>query len=73
MGKLFLMCGFLFIALSGCVVADEYAIPEPPPERVEVIGVAPFPDVVWVGGHWDWERRHHRYSWRDGYWRRHRR
>jgi hypothetical protein len=26
----------------------------PPPDRVEVIGVAPGPGHLWIGGHWRW-------------------
>jgi hypothetical protein len=56
----------------------------PPPSRVEVIGVVPGPDYVWIGGHWwwggsrytwapgRWERRpYHGARWRDGQWRHH--
>ena len=72
MARLFLIFSFLFVILSGCVVATrEYVAPLPPPERVEVIGVAPYPDVIWVSGRWDWERRHRQYRWHEGYWRRH--
>jgi hypothetical protein len=58
----------LLTLASGCVVAEEYA-PGPPPDRVEVIGVAPFHDAIWIKGHWDWERGAHHYRWHEGYWR----
>ena len=37
----------LVFVLSGCVVAERRYIvaPVPPPDQVEVIGVAPYPDV----------------------------
>jgi len=66
-----------FLALSSCVVetpshevqmeggnpdAEIYVHEAPPPPREEVIvGVAPGPSYVWVGGYWTW----HRSSW---YW-----
>jgi YXWGXW repeat-containing protein len=39
----------------------------PPPARVEVIGVAPRRDAVWVPGHWN--RRYGRWHWVNGHWR----
>ncbi len=73
MARVLLICGFLFLILSGCVVVERRYIvaPAPPPERVEVIGVSPYPDVIWINGRWDWDGRGHRYHWREGYWRRH--
>ena len=63
----------LSVALSGCVVAPApvpggvvvagYA---PPPVRYEVVGVAPAPGYLWVGGNWLWEGG--RYAWHPGYW-----
>ena len=51
----------LGMALAGCVVvpdqrhyADGVVMVAPPAPRVEVIGVAPEPGYVWVGGYWNW-------------------
>ncbi|GAB4417370.1 MAG: hypothetical protein OHK0032_13410 [Thermodesulfovibrionales bacterium] len=58
----------MVIALStitGCVA--EIRTP-PPPARVEVRPVAPFPDAVWIDGYWDF--RHGGWVWIDGYWER---
>ncbi|XAH24576.1 hypothetical protein AAFF27_05115 [Xylophilus sp. GW821-FHT01B05] len=62
--------------LSGCVVAPParvvetgpvvYAPVEPPAPQVEVIGMAPSPLHVWIGGSWFWEGG--RYAWRPGRW-----
>jgi hypothetical protein len=38
---------FCTLLTSGCVVEAG-----PPPPRVEVIPVAPYPDAVWVHGYW---------------------
>jgi hypothetical protein len=38
----------------------------PPAARVEVSGVAPGPDSIWVDGYWVW--RDSRYAWVDGRW-----
>ena len=38
----------------------------PPPRRDVVIGVAPGPDFVWIGGYW--RRDHDRWAWADGRW-----
>lgn len=39
----------------------------PPPNRVEVIGVAPYRGAVWIPGHWVRARRN--WVWVRGYWR----
>ena len=39
----------------------------PPPARVEVIPVAPYPGAIWVGGYWTHGRRH--YFWVPGHYR----
>ncbi len=38
----------------------------PPVARVEVIGVAPSPGYVWMGGYWNWVGRRH--VWVEGRW-----
>ena len=56
------------IALSGCVVEPApgtvYASFAPPAAEVEVVGVAPGPDYVWVPGHYVW--RGGNYVWEPG-------
>ena len=43
------------------------AVTTPPPAaRVEVIGTAPGPEYVWIGGHWGWQGSE--YVWMDGRW-----
>jgi hypothetical protein len=58
------------IVLSACtetVVVHDHR-PPPPPDRVEVIGIAPYHGAHWVRGHWGW--RHGRYEWIPGHWSR---
>jgi len=43
-----------------------YVAVGPPPERVEVIGVAPSPGFVWVRGYWRYDRDG--YVWVPGRW-----
>lgn len=38
---------------------------DPPPERVEVVAVAPSPEHVFIRGHWRWERG---WVWEAGHW-----
>lgn len=60
--------------LGGCVIATaqpayvryEPVLVAPPPPRVEIIGVAPYPGYVWIGGYWTW--REHRHHWMPGRW-----
>lgn len=61
------------IFLGGCVVApaDPYYVSQPimvapPPPRVEVVGVAPFPGQIWINGYWGWSGNHH--QWVPGRW-----
>ena len=63
--------------LGGCVVRGSVgvAVPHvyvgvvaapPPPPQVEVIGVAPQPGYVWIGGYWNWYNGRH--VWVPGRW-----
>jgi WXXGXW repeat (2 copies) len=66
--------------LGGCVVAPAYprypsyggyddggaVMVAPPAPRYEVIGVAPYPGWLWIGGYWTW--RANRHAWVDGHW-----
>lgn len=68
----------LFLGVGSCVLTARpgayvyYEGPvvmvEPPPPRVEVIGVAPSPGYFWVSGIWVWTNND--YVWRPGYWER---
>jgi hypothetical protein len=42
--------------------------PPPPPQEdtTVVVGVAPGPDYIWVGGYWGWGPGG--WAWRHGYW-----
>ncbi len=62
------------MSLGGCVVAARpaYVVEgpvvrvAPPPDRYEVVGVAPTPGYVWFGGYWEWVGGRH--VWREGHW-----
>jgi len=61
------------LGLPGCVIAPDqshYAggvvMVAPPAARVEVIGVAPAADSVWIGGYWTWLGGRH--EWVAGHW-----
>ncbi len=61
------------MSLGGCVVAARpaYVVEgpvvrvAPPPDRYEVVGVAPTPGYVWFGGYWEWVGGRH--VWREGH------
>jgi len=56
----------------GNVVSRETIVEDgpPPPGRVEVIPVAPYPTAVWVRGYWIRSGGdNHRWIWVRGYWR----
>ena len=60
--------------LSACVVVPAqpyygggaYVTVEPPAPRVEVVGVAPAPGYLWIGGYWGWAGGRH--EWVPGRW-----
>ncbi|MEO8278273.1 MAG: YXWGXW repeat-containing protein [Ideonella sp.] len=63
----------LSAALAGCVVAPErgrfvgeVVLAAPPPEQVEVVGVAPTVGYVWTRGYWNWIGGRH--VWVAGRW-----
>lgn len=63
----------LSLTLPGCVVVPDQAhyvggvvMVAPPAPRVEVIGVAPSPGYVWIGGYWNWVGGRH--VWVPGRW-----
>jgi hypothetical protein len=63
----------LAAAMTGCVVAPDQrhdpggvVMVAPPAPRVEVIGVAPNPGYVWIGGYWNWVGDRH--EWVGGHW-----
>jgi hypothetical protein len=45
---------------------DAPSVGAPPQDQVEVVGPAPGPDFVWLGGYWVWHYDH--YDWVHGYW-----
>lgn len=59
--------------MTGCVVVPAHryyaggvVTVEPPAPRVEVVGVAPYPGYIWVGGYWRWTGSRH--EWITGHW-----
>ena len=52
---------------AGGYSAGGEVIPEAPPPQYEVVGVAPGPGYVWIGGYWNWVGRRH--VWIGGHWR----
>jgi hypothetical protein len=64
----------LSTALAGCVIvpdqrhyyADGVVMVAPPSPRVEVVGAAPSPGYVWIGGYWNWVGGRH--EWVEGHW-----
>jgi hypothetical protein len=51
---------------SGPPPGQVYIVDRPPPERVEVIPVAPGPSYVWVAGYWSRDRQS--WNWVPGRW-----
>lgn len=51
---------------GGLSVGMVYTERRPPPDRVEVIGVAPGAGYIWRRGHWGWDRGD--FVWTPGRW-----
>ncbi|MBM3391618.1 MAG: hypothetical protein FJY34_06540 [Betaproteobacteria bacterium] len=76
--RLALMAAALFpLTLTACVVAPSAPTPHayydrvivaPPPPRVEVVRVAPYPGYIWIGGYWSWHGHSHQHHWVPGRW-----
>ena len=73
--KLFILGLVTTMIVSGCVFrarplveveTGPLVVIDPPPPRVEVIGVAPYPGYIWIGGYWVWEGG--AYQWAPGRW-----
>lgn len=54
-----------FFAL-GCTRRVVVVHTAPPPPRAEVKPAPPYPNAVWIPGHWKWKRG--RYVWVPGHW-----
>ena len=70
MKKLFLLmlAPFLFTILMCAGPRRVYVqTAPPPPKKVAVVRTnKPYPNAVWVKGHWHWNGR--KYVWRKGHW-----
>ena len=56
---------FVFVLIVRCG-GPAVAVKQPPPAKTEVRPARPFPDAVWIGGHWKWNAG--RYVWVTGRW-----
>ncbi len=56
------------VMIEGSGRRDEIYVQEasPPPREEVVVGVAPSPSYIWVGGYWDWHRSN--WYWVSGRW-----
>jgi hypothetical protein len=64
--KAIIAAGLIALSLSATGCVTRVAL-RPPAPRVEVIGVAPYRNAVWVPGHWT--RGRYDWVWVRGYWR----
>jgi WXXGXW repeat (2 copies) len=53
------------VAEPGVPVGAEIVTLAPPAEQLEVVGLAPSPNHLWIRGHWAW---HGRWVWEPGFW-----
>ena len=56
----------VYVTNPAMAPGDEVVVTETPPApQVEVVGVAPGPEYIWVPGWWEW---HGRWVWMEGRW-----
>jgi hypothetical protein len=64
--------GFVYTILFVTILSLQLncvATIQPPPAREEVVVAArPYPDAVWMKGHWQWKRWHREWVWVPGHW-----
>lgn len=60
------LCGALLLGSVAGVAQTVIRVAPPPPARVGVVGVAPGPGYVWIGGYQSWNGS--RYVWVAGRW-----
>lgn len=60
----------LALATPACVPGEYYVDAPPPAPQQEVVGVAPYPEAVYINGYWGWEGGRH--VWHRGAWQRNR-
>ncbi len=63
---LMLIAGSITFAFGNCASRVVYVRKAPPPVRVEVRSARPFPNAVWIAGHWQWNGV--RFVWVSGKW-----
>ncbi|MGA2108689.1 MAG: hypothetical protein ABSH25_13715 [Syntrophorhabdales bacterium] len=59
----FAVAVIMAVSAFGCIVRTG-----PPPARVEVRPAVPYPEAVWIDGHW--EHRYGEWVWNPGCWSR---
>jgi hypothetical protein len=64
----FIILTLIILILTACAPKVVYVQQAPPMKQTEVIIVKPYPNAVWVEGHWQWHPRKHKYIWNKGYW-----
>ena len=63
-----LVLSFVCALVVGCGGPTVVVKRQPPPLRTEVRPVKPFPNAVWISGHWEWNRARNDYVWVSGHW-----
>jgi len=57
---------FIVMFVLAVCAPTTVALREPPPPRHERVTAKPFPNAVWIGGHWQWKGG--KYVWVSGHW-----
>ena len=64
-----LTAGSALIAALSLTGINCAATAPPPPEKVVVVPARPYPNAVWVPGHWVWRRWGRHWEWVPGHWK----
>jgi hypothetical protein len=57
-----------FLLYEGCATTTYVKTAPPPSKKVVVPTVKPYPNAVWISGHWKWDPRPGKYVWVSGHW-----
>jgi hypothetical protein len=63
---MFLSCLLISSILFSCAARPVYIKNPPPVVKVDKKPAKPFPNALWIDGHWAWKRG--KYVWISGHW-----
>ena len=65
-----IIIGLMLIVMASCATTNASYVRTPPPRAkvVKIKSPKPYPNALWISGHWKWNARTSKYVWVEGYW-----